>query len=222
MKRFGMAALVVAAFGAVSASATLKVILNTTPGDHQPGFDGGVFIATDVSDGGDNLPDSPSWATFCLETNELAYSNVVYIAAVNTAAVNGGTGGPSPDPLDARSAYLYYTYRTNPGALNGALSGGASFTGTQAQRQAATRQLQEAFWFIEEENLGVNNGLVALANGAGWTGIGSVRVLNLFSFDALGNLQNQQDILILVPAPAAALLAALGLGASALIKRRMA
>lgn len=222
MVRILSAAMLVALIGSASSLATLRVVLDTTPPDSAPGFDGGVFIATDVSKGGMSLPDASTWETFCLEANEQAFSNIIYQAAINTAAVLGGTGGGSPDPLDPRTAYLYYTFRTNRAALNGALSGDASFTGTQAQRQEATRQLQEAIWFIEEETPGVNNGLVALANGAGWTTIGSVRVLNLFKPLTTGELINSQDILILVPAPAAVLLGGLGLAGAFWVKRRLA
>lgn len=196
--------------------------LKVKVGDHADraaGFSGGVFAALDMSDGVSKLPEA-NWATFCIESNEFINLGSTYNAQINTAAINGGSGGGSPDPLDPRTAFLYQTYRTNPAALNGSLSGGASFTGTQAERQAATKQLQQAIWWLEQETGGANNGLVTLAAGSGWTDIGNVRVLNLFTLNGDGSWNHHQDMLILVPAPAAALLAVIGLGASAWLKRR--
>ncbi len=201
----------VAALAAPAAWGGMRVRM-TSHSDRANGFAGGAFMATSI--GSDPLPDT-GFATFCIETSEFISLPGEYHIKISEAADAGGSGGPSPDPIDARTAYLYQTYRTNAGALNAYLTNGASFTGTQSQRQAATRQLQEAIWYLENENLGVQNLLVSHAasmqteNGGTWSGLGNVRVMNMWANpDYTGN---KQDQLILVPAPAAVALGALGL-----------
>lgn len=221
MSAFRYVAVICAAALATAASATLKVQINTDHPDRSTDYGGGVFRAVDFSTGGSSLPEAV-FDTFCLEAEEYFTAGGVYNAQINTAAITGGPGG-TPDPLDPRTAFLYYTYRTNPAALNANVSGGASFTGTQTQRRAATKQLQKAIWFLEQESGGSNNGLVALANASGWTDIGRVRVLNLFTLKSNGTWNHHQDQLILipVPAPAAALLGVMGLGLAGWMKRRI-
>jgi hypothetical protein len=175
---------------------------------------GGEFTATPLSGNvgltglaGDLSPDS--FQTFCLEYNEHFRPGNLFTVVLNTGAVGGGT--PSGfDPLDPRTAYLYTLFRT--GSL-GIYNYGAS-------RRDTARDLQRAIWFIEDEEGGVNNHFVALANaavapGGEWfgRGLGDVRVMNLYN----QNGTRAQDQLTLIPTPGA--LALLGLAAVSLRRR---
>lgn len=148
---------------------------------------------------------SDSFQTFCMETSENFHPGSVYSAVINTGAVMGSVGGF--DPLDQRTAFLYTLFR------NGVLPG---YDYTPAGRQASAGDLQNAIWYIEGEG-GANNGFVAMADAAvlsgSWSGIGAVRVLNIY--DDAGALR--QDQLTIIPAPGAALVGLAGLAA---IRRR--
>lgn len=206
----------------VHAAMQVKVWYNQTMvPDRDPNFSGGVFRAQSV--GTPNLPDPsyPDFRTFCIETNEYVNDGATYYVRIAKEAIHGGSGGGNPDPLDFKTAYLYYTYRTNPAALNtlGVTGVGGSFTGTNAEKQIATRWLQQAMWWIEQEDGGVNNDLVALATAADWTNLGPVRVMQLWG-DAKFTVP-KQDMLLLIPAPVAAMLGVIGLGLVGWVKRRL-
>jgi len=143
--------------------------------------------------------------SFCIELNEyLAYPMVVL--SISDFAVMGGVGGGNPDPLDLKTAYLYYQYRSGV-----ALDANA---------------LQVAFWLIEQETDAVGTGLldqekaylalaqkyITLAEEAvadGWTNTNNqeVKVMNLVLVDGTP-VQSQ---LILIPEPTTLLLLGLGL-----------
>jgi hypothetical protein len=125
-------------------------------------------------------------------------------------------GKPKGDNLDDRTAYLYTKFAT------GTLAGYNYTAGSG--RAASAADLQNAIWYIEQEG-GVNNGFVTLANtavasGGEWygKGIGDVRVLNLFETTVR---TERQDQLYLVPAPAAIGLGVLGLALVGWLKRRV-
>lgn len=220
-----LALLLIATFGTTVASAALKVKMGSHP-DHAVSFNGGVFAAQGVTGFGP-LPDiSPNYfATFCIESSEFISYGAEYFVDIATSAKYGGSGGGvnGEDPLDPATAWLYTQYRLNPGALNtdGVVSAGGSFTGTQAQRQIATKMLQQAIWKIEQESPGVMNDLVTLATGK-WTNIGNVRVMRLWQ-DAGLTLRSQDQLILIdnvIPAPAAIVLAIAGLGMIGAAKRR--
>ncbi len=137
--------------------------------------------------------------SFCVERNEYFNPGSKYYAVLNTAAVNGGISGGNPDPLDARTAYLYTRFAT----------GDAVFQDNQ--------KLQNAIWFIEGE-ITTSNSYVTMANSAvtsgEWSGLGDVRIANLYRyFDGRTYSGFKQDQLIMisaVPAPGALALAGIG------------
>ncbi len=149
-----------------------------------------------------------SFQTFCMETNEQFSPGGSYSMCINIDAIAGGNGGPSY-PLQPETAYLYYNFRM--GTLTGFDYG--------AGRQASAGQLQQAIWFLQGgQSGGVNNGFVALAVGAvaggSWSGIGDVRVLNVYN----DNGSRAQDQLTIIPTPGAAAL--MGVGMLAASRRR--
>jgi hypothetical protein len=176
-----------------------------------------------------------SFQTFCIELGEYIVSQMdVWVSEASTAtpavygsgshAWKGGTG--AGDDLDPRTAYLYDQF------ARGTLSSYAYGTG----RSSSARTLQRVLWNLEQEDgkalkdFSGNVGGIDLtaaeetqakawvdeAIGAGWTGIGSVRVLQMQTGQTL-----RQDVLW-IPVPGAVLLGILGLGAAGLKLRRFA
>ena len=79
------------------------------------------------------------------------------------------------------------------------------------------------FWHEMGQSGGFTNGITALADSAAPTDIGNVRVLNLWVLDSTGTVATDvQSHLTIVPAPAALVLGALGLGLVGWVKRRLA
>lgn len=138
--------------------------------------------------------------SFCLETNEyFSFGQNLTVASITDNAIGGGSGGPRPDPLDPRTAYLYYHFRMG------------DLAGYNYGTNASADDLQKAIWYIEEEAMGVSNDFVTLAQSeidrGAWSGLGNVWVMNLI--DANGN--KKQDQMVLVPEPATILLLGAGL-----------
>jgi hypothetical protein len=206
---------------AVTASANTIV-----PRDSYGGTSGGEFRIT-TYDGnyatpGANVRDPAGslFQTFCVEKDEYISFGNSYQWDLNTQAVNGGVGGPSPDPLDPRTAYLFTQF------WNGTLS---SYNYTNASlRPGDADELQEAIWYIEQEITGANGQAATWVTeatnavaGAWGNTLGNVRVLNLFTTNTPRT--EHQDLLVVVPTPQAALsgMALLtGLGVAHYLRRR--
>jgi len=168
--------------------------------------------------------------TFCLEKDEFISFATTYEVILNDEAVGGG-GGPNPDPLDPRTAYLFTKF------ANGLLSNYDFANSVAGSRAASADALQKAIWYIEQEAGYPGNNAQAQAwiqeaaaavdvNGSwyqqwGANSIGNVRVMNLYSLNHAGDpAHGKQDQLVMIPAPGAALLAFLGLSGAAWFRRR--
>ena len=172
-----VASLVLVLFSSLTLAYSVQVASNYGP--YQTGI-GGEFTLDPSADldwvlngyasVAKNVPGYPgTFQSFCLETNEYISSGGVYDVTLSNAAVNGGVGGGSPDPLSRGTAYLYYNFAngsladydyTNPGRSN-YLNGG---TNTAAL-------LQQAIWYLEDEiNLANPLGNTFLAAAYGYFG----------------------------------------------------
>lgn len=182
-------------------SETIKMLNDSTPG----------YSLKILEDGFGGYEAGTVLTSFCVEKDEYFNPGSSYYAVINTEAVNGGIGGPSPDPIDERSAYLYTQF----------ISGNPTFQNQE--------KLQDAIWYIEQEG-GRSNMYVGLANLAvsngDWSGLGNVRVLNLYKcYDGVNYSGPAQDQLIAitpvpVPVPGAFMLAGLGTFLVGWIRRR--
>jgi hypothetical protein len=177
---------------------------------------------------------TPSFQTFCVEQGSLLVNPMDIIVSTTTVeginfshAVLGGK--PAGDDLDSRTAYLYSQFAT------GVLSNYDYTAGTG--RGASASELQEAIWYLE--NLGdtslpagattsvdgqaadwIAEAEAAIASGD-WSGIGDVRILNMYKLGHAGDLEyTGQDLLYMVPVPGAILLGFLGLGTAGLRLRK--
>ena len=189
---------------------------------------------------------SGSFQSFCLEVGEHIYDNLhVKVSETykdgttpGSHAYAGGEG--DGDDLNTETAWLYTQFAT------GQLTDYA-YTGTVdgLNRSETAGALQRLIWSMEGEGGGsgwsVNETLyygveieddqldlidlweTEFKNDTGWSGIGNVRVLQLY-----GSYLNdeyscfRQDQLYLVPVPGAILLGILGLSAAGLKLRRFA
>jgi hypothetical protein len=236
----GLAVVAGLGLGAMATAAeagTLKLAIDES---YQYGS-GGEFMVVEFT-GLTPIPTMPSasrilpgyFQTFCMEKDENIHANLTYDWELNDKAVDGGVGGPSPDPLDAMTAYLYTKF------WEGTLSN-YDYTPGVNDRALSAEQLQNAIWYIEQEIGSLAAGSQAKAwydeaveaTTAGsdglikWSGIGNVRILNL-SHVAVNDLGQRvreidQDVLVMIPLPPAVwgglgLLA--GLGAFGVFRRR--
>ena len=153
---------------------------------------------------------------FCVEMNEYVGFGTTYFADFNTAAVNGGVGGGSPDPLGTKTAYIYNEFVTHN-------LEGYDYDDIGPGRVESANALQNVIWFFEDELDDYLSGLrpaeVLLAeqfyndaNESDWMDIGAVQIMNLYAnADGTGHIQDQL-VMSTVPVPGAFLLGVLGLG----------
>ena len=158
---------------------------------------GGAFNGLVVSGGSGAL--NNSFESFCLEYKEFLSFGVEYeVRSVTNHTVNApGTYATTQDPISASTAWLFTQFSST--TLSNSMWG----TTDLAKRNTA---VQQAIWAMEDESFGVMSSLatsyVSLANAAvssgAWSGIGNVRVLNLFSKDRTGWNTHAQDQIYMV------------------------
>ena len=225
MKKFFSGLLAIALTSLVQAASAASLAAGDTIKltDSYGSTGGGEFIGTILS--GAAAPGS--FITFCVEKNEFfTPGQTLQVQAVSTAAVNGGAGGGNPDPLDARTAYLFTQFSL------GTLSN-YSYDNATA-RVSSANSLQKAIWYLEQEislpssdtqaQSWINEATNKVSSGE-WSGIGDVRVLNLYRWDSATHSYSlpAQDQLYVIPIPEpetyAMLLAGLGLLGFAMRRR---
>ena len=171
----------------------------------------------------DVVPNGSNFQTFCLEVNEYINWGGSYTAQLSNAAIAGGMGGGSPDPISIGTAYLYSQF------AKGTLSG-YDYSPT-ASRKTSAGYLQQTIWALEDEIGGGGYpsnpsnpfpGIVTTALGMDWTGVKAnanraygVMVLNLYS-----GTTYKQDQLVVTPIPPAVWLLGTGLVGLFGIRRR--
>ena len=182
------------------------------------GGGGGEFIAH-VDFNADNDPNTNDlvFGTFCLEKYEYFQKGPSheYEIKITDRAVGGGNNDDGNnlgyDIISSRTAWIFNEWSK---AGNGALSG------------YSENNVQNAIWQEEDEinNAGANAlAIIALAqaaiDGGSWSGLGNVRVMQLWD-DAANMDGNHQDQLIIIPMPAPVAMAAAGLLGLGVIRRR--
>ena len=209
-----------------NASASIQVgdTIRFQNGPGSPGGEFGIAFAA--------TPTETEMISFCVERNEyINFTSDFYVESITNYANNGGVGGgvDGRDYVDARSAWLYYNFRME--SLANYVHG--SITDHSAGRATSANALQNALWFLEEEqtSAGVGQDYVDAAN-AEWTAfntatdyvgnmqaaIDSIRIMNIRWNDETGDYAQSQ--MFMVPEPGSmAIWSLLGLGCVVLRRR---
>lgn len=213
---FSMLVILMATAASTQASVTLKVGDIIYFSDEEGSVNGGEF--------GLWQSEVELFRTFCIETNEyIDYNQAGFVIdSISTDAVEGGSGGPDPDPISKETAWLFYQF------ARGVLSG-YDYTPDSAEHIADANAVQKAIWYFEEENNGENNAFAQAATAAVAAGgsvvdaaVANVRVINpvwATTRNGFQEGQNAQSVLMVIPEPTTVLVWA-GLGLIGLLAYR--
>jgi hypothetical protein len=193
-----------------------------------------VYYSSTAPDTRDVGTQDPSFQTFCVETTEYFSPGSQYDVGLSDAAIYNNLGSANSDPLSVGAAWLYRQFAQ--GTLNGYNYSTAVIPDSvpMTYRQVSADSLQKAIWYLEGEGGGVNNsfvtaaadqfGSLSAAQGDNYSaGVRQipVMVMNLFASGHFGDYNYRaQDMLVVVPVPAAVLLGLLGLGAAGMKLRK--
>lgn len=173
-----------------------------------------------------------SFQSFCIEREV----DVQSIPAMTYDVTISRRISSTNQALAPEAAYLYYSF------VRGTLVNDYDYD-LGPGRETSARVLQAAIWFVQGEDrnlldlLNVDPGwdqvegnsseyarasaFVTEAQNSGWTSVEDVRVLNLALLQGLGQDEDGQDMLVLlVPAPGAVALGAVGLAMLGFLRRR--
>jgi len=214
---------------ASSALAAPSVTVSRTPGTYPASPLSGEFTLVPNLDLMAITGEAGPFQSFCVEAHEAVTVGNTYDAVVNDEAILGDglrplevPGPDGGDLLSPESAYLYTRFRD--GTLAAA---GYDYT-PGAGRENSARSLQTAFWYLEGEAgyQDINalspqaQAFITAAQGSGWTTVGNVGILNLYT--SLTGKEYNQDMLVMVPVPSAMLLGAVGTCLIGWLRRRRA
>ncbi len=222
MTRFIQFALAMAVvFGAQLATAQISSgsVVQLDYASNFENLNGGPFTGSVISGPGAGS----TFASFCLEKLETFNLNTnLFVKSVTTATTNAtGVYPTTGDPLSSETAWLFTQYSNHA----------SGFSTTTASK---SNSMQNAFWYLEGEitlsklnedsqaKTWANEAKSAVSTGA-WSGLGNVRVLNLYK-DAGYSINAQDQLVMLAPVPEpetyAMLLAGLGLMGAVTRRRR--
>ncbi|MBN1786866.1 MAG: hypothetical protein JW806_00560 [Sedimentisphaerales bacterium] len=184
--------------------------------------DGTIAFAGELKLTAMNIPSiaDGQFISFCIEIDEEISTGAYYDAIVNTEAIEGGKGGPSPDPLNNETAWLYLYYLDNiaPTMLpanwlaNNKIAEDYGMTIWALENEIHPGYLSTEAQVIYNEAL----------NHTDWEN-DSVEVLNLYAmgtYDSNEPILRQDVLARRIPAPGAIFLACIGLGMVRLKKKR--
>jgi hypothetical protein len=218
------AAIQIAGLIAVSLTSTAlgqTVIFGDAPGENGGGefrarITGVTPIFTAPLAGSVGGSGGSQFMTFCLELSEFVGFGPTYSYSIGTAAVGGGLGGGSPDPISQQTANLYRLFAT------GTLAGYDYSTGSGSTRGNSANALQALFWTLENEvtynpangefRRTDNSGLVGTLTAAeqalytSWLSLpfSSTADYGVRAINPMDGTTRAQSMLILIPLPPAA------------------